>query len=103
LVRLYSSYTNISVSSYTRYSLNNNNNSYYLHPYYVTGFTDGEGCFSISIFKDSRMLTGFQAKPIFSISWHDRDKKLLEAIQRTLGVGKIYKHGKDSIQLRVSS
>jgi ubiquinone biosynthesis protein Coq4 len=49
------------------------------------------------------MLTGFQAKPIFSISWHDRDKKLLEAIQRTLGVGKIYKHGKDSIQLRVSS
>jgi hypothetical protein len=101
LVRLYYSYTNISVSSYTRYSFNNN--SYYLNPYYVTGFTDGEGCFSISIFKDSQMLTGFQAKPIFSISLHDRDKKLLEAIQRTLGVGKIYKHGKDSIQLRVSS
>jgi len=29
-----------------------------LDPYYITGFSDGEGCFSISIYKDSRMLTG---------------------------------------------
>lgn len=49
------------------------------------------------------MLTGWQVKPIFSISLHNRDKKLLEAIQRTLGVGKIYKHGQDSIQYRASS
>jgi hypothetical protein len=27
----------------------------------------------------------------------------LESIQRSLGVGKIYKHGKDSLELRVSS
>jgi hypothetical protein len=49
------------------------------------------------------MSTGWHCKPIFSIGLHNRDIKILEAIQRTLGVGKIYKHGSDSIQYRVSS
>lgn len=49
------------------------------------------------------MFTGWQVKAIFCIALHNKDRKLLEAIQRTLGVGKIYKHGKDSIQYRVSS
>jgi hypothetical protein len=34
---------------------------------------------------------------------HNRDKNLLEALQRTFNVGKIYKHGPDSVQYRVSS
>jgi len=33
------------------------NNSNYLNPYFITGFVDGEGCFNISIYKDSRMKT----------------------------------------------
>ena len=104
---LYSSYsysyihTKISKND-PRYSFNNKN-TFYLNPDYITGFVDGEGCFSISIFKDSRRITGWQVKPIFSISLHNKDIKLLEAIQRTLNVGKIYKHGTDSRQYRVSS
>lgn len=85
-----------------RYSFNNKN-TFYLNPDYITGFVDGEGCFSISVFKDSRRLTGWQVKPIFSISLHNKDVNLLESIQRTLNVGKIYKHGLDSKQYRVSS
>lgn len=85
-----------------RYSFNNKN-TFYLNPDYITGFVDGEGCFSISIFKDSRRLTGWQVKPIFSISLHNKDINLLQAIQRTFNVGKIYKHGIDSVQYRVSS
>lgn len=85
-----------------RYSFNNKN-TFYLNPDYITGFVDGEGCFSISIFKDSRRLTGWQVKPIFSISLHNKDLNLLESIQRTFNVGKIYKHGVDSMQYRVSS
>jgi len=80
-----------------------NNNSYYLNPYYITGFTDGEGCFSLSLHQEKRMFTGWQIKPIFSIALHNRDINILEAIQRTFGVGKIYKHGAYSIQYRVSS
>lgn len=86
----------------SKYSFNNKN-TFYLNPNFITGFVDGEGCFSISIFKDNRTYTGWAVKPIFSISLHNIDVKLLEAIQRTLGVGKIYKHGNDSIQYRVSS
>ena len=85
-----------------RYSFNNKN-TFYLNPDYLTGFVDGEGCFSLSIYKQGKNLTGWQVKPIFSISLHNKDIKLLEAIQRTLKTGKIYKHGVDSTQYRVSS
>lgn len=105
--KLYSSHSHSYIHSKisknnSRYSFNNKN-TFYLNPDYITGFVDGEGCFSVSIFKDSRRLTGWQVKPIFSISLHNKDIKLLEAIQRTLNVGKIYKHGTDSMQYRVSS
>ena len=85
-----------------RYSFNNKN-TFYLNPDYITGFVDGEGCFSLSIYKQGKNLTGWQVKPIFSISLHNKDIKLLEAIQRTFKTGKIYKHGVDSMQYRVSS
>ncbi|KAK2121990.1 LAGLIDADG endonuclease [Fusarium oxysporum II5] len=78
-------YTQISISKDSpRYSFNNKN-TFYLNPDYLTGFVDGE------------------VKPIFSISLHNKDIKLLEAIQRTFKIGKIYKHGVDSMQYRVSS
>jgi hypothetical protein len=97
------SFTQIGISKDSpRYSFNNKN-TFYLNPDYLTGFVDGEGCFSLSIFKEGRSLTGWQVKPIFSISLHNKDIKLLEAIQRTLKTGKIYKHGVDSMQYRVSS
>lgn len=54
------------------------------------------------MYKDNRMLTGFQAKPVFKISLHKRDRELLESIQRYLGVGKIYKMGTNSLEYRVS-
>lgn len=78
-------------------------NTYYLHPYYITGFVDAEGCFTTSIFMDERRVTKWQVKPIFKISLHNKDRNILEALQRTWGVGKIHKHGKDSIEFRVSS
>lgn len=107
--KLYSSYSYSDIAiktaphkNKTRYSFNNKN-TFYLNPDYITGFVDGEGCFTLSIFKASRRLLGWQIKPIFSISLHNKDIKLLEAMQRTFGLGKIYKHGNDSMQYRVSS
>ena len=102
MVRTYFVNTSTSHTS-TSLPIPGNKNSYYLHPYYITGFVDGEGCFSISIYQDSKMSTGWHVKPVFKISLHNKDKKILEAIQRTFGVGKIYKHGKDSSEYRVSS
>ena len=48
------------------------------------------------------MVVGWHVIPAFKISLHVKDRALLESIQRSLGVGNIYKHGKNSLELRVS-
>jgi hypothetical protein len=75
-----------------------------LNPNYVTGFSDAEACFHISIGKSSNYKSGLFVNPGFSIGLHKKDQALLELIQSTWsGVGKITKQGKDSIQYRVLS
>lgn len=49
------------------------------------------------------MKIGWQVKPIFQLNLHKKDLKILEAVQKTWGVGKIYKHGQDSFMYRVTS
>jgi LAGLIDADG DNA endonuclease family protein/ATP synthase A subunit len=73
-----------------------------LHPYYFTGFIDGEGCFNLTISKNSELAVGWHVIPTFKISLHNKDRALLEYIQRWLGVGNIYKHGKNSLDFRVN-
>ena len=73
-----------------------------LNPYYVTGFTDGEGCFSITVSPNPRYKTGYRVKAVFHIGLHIRDLALLEQIQLLFGVGKITKLGAESVLFRVS-
>jgi len=47
-------------------------------PQFITGFTDAEGCFNISIFKDSTFKFGWRVKLTFIISLHSKDKEILE-------------------------
>jgi hypothetical protein len=37
-------------------------------PEYISGFVDGEGCFSVSFSKRSKFLVGWETKPSFSVS-----------------------------------
>ena len=39
-----------------------------LNPYWLVGFTDGEGCFSISIFKNNTLKSGYQIFPEFVLT-----------------------------------
>jgi hypothetical protein len=73
-----------------------------LNPNYVTGFTDGEGCFLVGISPDSKYKTGYRVKAIFQIGLHEKDFALLEQIKLFFGVGHITKLGAESIQYRVS-
>jgi len=74
-----------------------------LHPWLITGFCDAEACFYFSITKKN-CKTGWGVRPTFHITLHKKDQALLELIQASLGgVGKIYKQGKDSVQLTVYS
>lgn len=73
-----------------------------LNPYYVTGFTDGEGCFFVGITPNSKYKTNFRVKAIFQIGVHIKDIALLEKIQSFFNVGHISKLSLESVQYRVS-
>lgn len=54
---------------------------------YISGFVDGEGCFSVSFSKRSRFLVGWETKPSFSVSQnHDRAQPLF-MMQKHFGCG----------------
>lgn len=65
-------------------------NKAYLDPNYIVGFTDGEGCFCISITKHKEKTTGFDVKLEFEIELRKDDEKILHRIQKMLRCGNIY-------------
>lgn len=61
-----------------------------LNPHWVTGFSDGEACFSVEISKVKSSL-GWKITPIFSIGLHSKDLALIKEIQFFFnGLGKVY-------------
>jgi intein-encoded DNA endonuclease-like protein len=67
-----------------------------LHPYFITGFSDAEGCFHISIYNNSRSTIGVTCQAIFTIRLSLVDLPLLESIQCFFGVGNIFINKKDN-------
>jgi F-type H+-transporting ATPase subunit 8 len=59
-----------------------------LNPNYVTGFSDGEGCFYIK-FTRSNNLSGWVVQPVFCIELHIKYLALIQIIQSYFGVGTI--------------
>ena len=73
-----------------------------LEPFFVSGFTDAEGSFSVLIYKNSKCKTGYLVKAVFQISLHEKDRALLYGIRDALGgVGKVYDRGKNACMYRV--
>jgi hypothetical protein len=94
------------IKYYSTSSINDsreNNTNLIIDPNFLTGFTDAEGSFVLSITKSDNVKSGWVIKPRFSISLHKKDRFVLEAIKNYLGVGEIYTQGTDSIQYRVFS
>jgi hypothetical protein len=58
-----------------------------LDPWFVTGLTEGEGCFCVSLAVRPKMRTGLEARPSFSLSLNEKDVHLLEELQRFFGCG----------------
>lgn len=62
-----------------------------LDPWFITGLVDAEGCFRISIMKNTKNKTGWQVAYNFQIDLHIRDYTLLQQIQTYFGgYGGIY-------------
>src|SRR5919197_5431557 len=56
---------------------------------YISGYIDGEGCFTVSISPRPRLLVGWEVRPSLSVSQNgDRDEVLL-LIQQYFGCGHI--------------
>lgn len=60
-----------------------------LSPYWVTGFSDAEGSFSVKVGKDPKRKHGIRIIPVFILELHKKDKDLLVLIQTFFGVGTI--------------
>lgn len=75
-----------------------------INPWFVTGFSDGEASFILSITKSKERKTGWRFNHCFQITLHKKDKELLEQLQRDFGgVGYITKHRSESVHYRVQS
>jgi hypothetical protein len=57
--------------------------------YYVTGFVDGEGCFSVTIQKSNNVRLGIQVIPEFHVSQHQNRTEVLRRIEEVFGCGYI--------------
>lgn len=55
----------------------------------LTGFSDGEANFYLSILKNDKSKIGFSARLSFEINLHKKDKATLELFQSFLGIGVI--------------
>ena len=76
-------------------------------PWFITGFSDGECSFLVSVTQNKKLKTGWVVKPFFSIKLHQKDHTLLTRIPDYFFPSdrgcSIYKDGKELIKFRVSS
>ena len=54
---------------------------------YISGYVDGEGCFSISFSKRDKFLVGFETKPSFSVSQNEDRAQILFLMQKVFKCG----------------
>jgi LAGLIDADG endonuclease len=56
---------------------------------WVVGFVDGEGCFSVPIFRNRSCRSGWQVQPEFAVVQGERSAGVLVALEDFFGCGKV--------------
>ena len=56
---------------------------------YISGYADGEGCFTVSISPRAKLLAGWEVRPSFSVSQNGDRAEVLHALQAFFGCGGI--------------
>ena len=71
---------------------------------YISGYIDGEGCFSVSFSKREKFLVGWETKPSFSVSQNEDRAQILLLIQKTFQCGHIRRdYGDKTLKYEVRS
>src|SRR5258708_478666 len=65
-----------------------------LAPDWVTGFVDGEGCFSCPIYRCNKMRLGWQVRPEFAVAQGASSRDVLEELVRFFGCGKVFRNSR---------
>lgn len=60
------------------------------NPFWIAGFTSGEGCFFFNIGKDTKSKLGYRVRVGFQLTQHVRDRKMLTLLETYFGCGKYY-------------
>jgi LAGLIDADG endonuclease len=58
-----------------------------LDPWFVSGLTEGEGCFCVSFALRGKLRTGLEVRPSFALSLNEKDLELLRDLQTFFGCG----------------
>jgi hypothetical protein len=58
-----------------------------LDPWFVSGLTEGEGCFCVSFAVRAKLRAGLEVRPSFSLSLNVKDLELLRDLQTFFGCG----------------
>ena len=74
-----------------------------LDPSWVSGFVDGEGCFSISVHKNPMASFGWQLLPCFQVSQHEDHVDVLNALKEFFSCGRVRRKSKESSVLVFST
>ena len=56
---------------------------------YISGYADGEGCFTVSISPRAQLAVGWEVRPSFSVSQNGDRAEVLHALQAHFGCGSI--------------
>src|SRR3989339_1096129 len=57
---------------------------------WIVGYVDGEGCFSVSLFRNKTAKFGWQVFPEFVVTQGEKSKKSLEILRKFFKCGKIF-------------
>jgi len=74
-----------------------------IQPWFITGFSEAEASFIISMYKADNTKLKWRVTPNFSIHIHIKDIELLISIRDTLGVGKVRKNSNNTAVFRVDN
>jgi hypothetical protein len=64
-------------------------------PEYITGYVDGEGCFTVTFNERSKALLGWEFRPSFSVSQNEDRRQVLDLIKKYFECGFIRRDWSD--------
>jgi len=74
-----------------------------INPWFITGFSEAEGSFIISMYKNEHSKLKWRVTPNFTINIDIKDIALLQSIKDTFGVGNVRKNSSNTAVYRVDN